>query len=80
MHSRRIVKTDEIEIDGRSYTVTYFQETTARGTQRYSSELVIGPGDRIIVDSSSLGDLECRVARLMPATLRSRMLTRVAEV
>ena len=40
--------------------------------------MVLGPGDRIIVDGSSLGDLEWRVARLMPATLYSRMLARAA--
>ena len=56
----------------------YFEATTARGTQRYTSEMVLGPGDRIIVDGSSLGDLEWRVARLMPATLYSRMLARAA--
>jgi hypothetical protein len=78
MLARRLVKTDAIEIEGRTYTITYFEATTERGTQRYSSELVLGPGDRIIVDSSSLGDLEWRVARLMPATLYSRVLARTA--
>ena len=47
---------------------------------RYSSETVLGPGDRIIVDGSSLGALEWRVARLMPATLYSRMLARDRRV
>ena len=76
MLSRKLVKTDAIEVEGRAYTITYFEDTTARGTQRYSSELVLGPGDRIIVDGNSLGDLEWRVARLMPATIFSRMLAR----
>jgi hypothetical protein len=78
MTSRKLVKTDLIEIDGHAYTVDYFEATTARGTQRYSSETVLGPGDRIIVDGSSLGALEWRVARLMPATLYSRLLARAA--
>jgi len=77
MLSRTLVKTNRIEVDGRVYTVNYFEATTARGTQRYSSELVLGPGDRIIVDGCSLGDLEWRVARLVPATLHSRMLARI---
>ena len=77
MGSRRLVKTDEIEVEGRTYVIQYFELMTPRGTQRYSSELVLGPGDRIIVDGSSLGDLEWRVARLMPATLYSRMLARI---
>jgi len=77
MESRRVVKVGDIVVDGRSYSITYFEATTPRGTQRYSSELVLGPGDRIIVDGSSLGDLEWRVARLMPATIYSRMLARI---
>ena len=78
MTSRRLVKSDRIEIEGRAYTVDYFEATTDRGTQRYSLEMVLGPGDRIIVDGSSLGTLEWRVARLMPATVYSRALARAA--
>jgi hypothetical protein len=74
MLSRTLVKTDEIEIEGQGYTVRYYTAITTRGTRRYSSELVLGPGDRIIVDGSSLGDLEWRVARMIPATLYSRAL------
>ena len=74
MLSRKLVKTHEIEIQGHAYTVRYYTAITIRGKQRYSSEVVIGPGDRIIVDGSSLGDLEWRVARLIPATLYSRAL------
>jgi hypothetical protein len=78
MLSRRLVKTDRIEIEGGAYTVDYFEATTERGTQRYSAETVLGPGDRIIVDGSSLGALEWRVTRLIPATLSSRVLARSA--
>jgi len=78
MLSRRLIKTEQIEIDGQAYTVDFFEVTTERGTQRYSSETILGPGDRIIVDGSSLGALESGVARLMPATLYSRLLARTA--
>jgi len=78
MNARRLIKSDRIEIEGQAYTVDYFEATTDRGTQRYSSEMVLGPGDRIIVDGSSLGALEWRVARLMPATVYSRVLARAA--
>lgn len=74
MLEQKLIKTEEIEIEGQAYTISYFEATTPRGTRRYSSELVIGPGDRIIVDGSSLGDLTWRVARLAPATLFSRAL------
>ena len=71
---RTLVKTHAIEVDGRVYTINYFETRTPRGTPRYSSELALGPGDLIIVDGSSLGDLEWRVARLTPATIYSRAL------
>ena len=74
MLEQKLIKTEEIEIEGQTYTISYFEATTPRGTRRYSSELVIGPGDRIIVDGRSLGDLKWRVARLAPATLSSRAL------
>lgn len=74
MPLRTLVKTGEIEVGGRTYTINYFETITPRGTQRYSSELALGPGDLIIVDGRSLGDLEWRVARLVPATLYSRAL------
>jgi hypothetical protein len=71
---RTLVKTSVITVDGRAYTIHYFATTTPHGTQRYSCELALGPDDRIIVDGGSLGDLEWRVARLMPATIYSRAL------
>ena len=77
MPTRTLIKTGEINVDGRAYPINYFEVTTPRGTRRYCSELVLGPGDRIIVDGSSLGDLEWRVARLMPATVYSRTLARI---
>jgi hypothetical protein len=74
MLSGKLVKTDKIKVQGQAYTVRYYAAITTRGAQRFSSEVVIGPGDRIIVDGSSLGDLEWRVARMIPATLDSRAL------
>jgi hypothetical protein len=76
MRARKLVKSDWIEIEGRAYLVDYFEGTTERGTPRFTSEMVLGPGDRIIVDGSSLSALEWRVARLMPATVYSRTLAR----
>jgi hypothetical protein len=74
MMFKKLVKTEELEFEGRRYTVRYFEAKTLRGTQRYSSELVLAPADRIILDAGSLTDLESRVARFVPATLYSRML------
>ena len=57
--------------------VRYFELRTAAGLRRYSAEILLGPGDRIILDDDSVTNLEARAARLVPATLYSRMLARV---
>jgi hypothetical protein len=71
---RKLVKTAEIEIDDRTYRVVFFELKTVRGIRRFSSEVTLGPNDRIIIDDDSLAGLEARVARLVPATLYSRQL------
>jgi hypothetical protein len=72
---RKLVKTSEIEIDGRSYMLRYYEQRTARGAWRFSCEVLLGASDRIILDDDSLTSLESKVARLAPATVYSRMLT-----
>ncbi|MGE5242682.1 MAG: hypothetical protein ACM3SQ_00455 [Betaproteobacteria bacterium] len=71
---RRLVKTDRLEIDAHSYPVRYFELRTGRGARRYSAEVLLGPGDRIILDDDSMPNLEARAMRLVPATLDSRRL------
>lgn len=71
---RTLVKTARIELDGRFCDVRYFEQRTARGARRYSSELLIGGTDRIIVDDDSMTGLESKVDRLVPAALLSRAL------
>jgi hypothetical protein len=72
--SDKLVKMDELRIAGRSYVVRYLESTTGRGALRYSSELALGPTDRIILDGSSLMALESKIARVMPAMLQSRLI------
>jgi hypothetical protein len=74
MDSNRLIKTAELQVGGQAYSVKYFENQTARGTLRYSSELLLGPADRIILDGNSVTDLESKVARLVPATIYSRLL------
>ena len=70
----KLIKTQRLEIAEQAYPVRYYEETTLRGAQRYSSEILIGPEDRIILDDPSLTGLESKVARLVPATIYSRLL------
>src|SRR5437588_6819877 len=73
---RTLVKTDELEIADHTYAVRYFELRTVRGARRYSAEVLLGPGDRIILDDDSVLNLEARTMCLVPATLYSRMLAR----
>ena len=71
---RTLVKTDALAIDEHIYAVRYFELRTLRGARRYSVEILLGPGDRIILDDDSVTNLEAKTTRLVPATLYSRAL------
>jgi hypothetical protein len=75
---RTLVKTEAVAVEDQSFLVQYFEVRTVRGLRRYSAEIVLAPGDRIILDDDSVVNLEARAARLVPATLYSRMLARTA--
>jgi hypothetical protein len=75
---RTLVKTANIVVEDRTYPVRYFELRTPRGLRRYSAEIMLAPGDRIILDDDSMNNLEARAARLVPATLYSRVLARTA--
>jgi len=71
---RKLLQTGQVDVDGCIYVVHYFESKTARGMRRYSCEVLLDAGDRIIVDDDSLTSLEAKVARLAPATIYSRAL------
>ena len=71
---RTLLKTGAVELDDQMFAVRYFEQRTMRGARRYSAEIVIGPGDRIILDDDSMPNLEARTNRLVPATVYSRAL------
>lgn len=75
---RTLIKTEDVSVDDRIYPVRYFELRTLRGLRRYSAEILLGPGDRIILDDDSVTNLEARATRLVPATLYSRTLTKIA--
>ena len=75
---RTLVKSETLQVENHSYTVRYFELRTLRGLRRYSAEVLLGPGDRIILDDDSVMNLETRTARLVPATVYSRMLVGAA--
>lgn len=74
---RTLVKTDALAIEDTTVAVRYFEQRTLRGARRYSAEILLGPGDRIILDDDSVTNLEARTTCLVPATIYSRMLARM---
>ena len=73
-----LIKAEDLEIDARHYEVRYFERSTTRGGRRYSAEVLLGTGDRIILDDDTVVGLETRTARLIPASLLSRRLAKRA--
>ena len=71
---RKHLQTGQIEVDGRTFVAHYFEQKTARGTRRFSCEVLLDAGDRIILDDDSLTSLQAKIARLAPATIFSRAL------
>jgi len=72
---KTLIKTDAIAaFDDRRVAVRYFELRTLRGARRYSAEIIIAPGDRIILDDDSVSNLEARANCLVPATVYSRAL------
>jgi len=71
---RKLVKTGQIEVDGRTYAMRFFEQRTGRGARRFSCEVLLGAFDRIIIDDDSMSSLEMRVECLAPATVYSRLL------
>lgn len=70
----KLVKATAMDIEGVRYLARYFEQQTARGARRYSCEVMLGVGDRIILDDDSMMSLESKMARLVPATVYSRLL------
>ena len=72
---RTLVKTAALSVADQTVTVRYFSLRTMRGARRYSAEILLAAGDRVILDDDSLANVEARVNVLIPATLYSRALT-----
>ena len=71
---RKLLLTGQVDVDGETYAVHYFEQKTARGTRRFSCEVALDARDRIILDDDSLTSLQAKIARLAPATIYSRIL------
>jgi len=71
---KTLLRIGTVALDDRLVPVRYFELRTLRGAKRYSAEILLGPGDQIILDDDSVCNLEARANRLVPATVYSRLL------
>lgn len=71
----RLVKTSEIDVNGRPVPLRYYERRTASGGRRYSCEVLLGGGDRFIIDDDTMSSLESRVEKVAPATVDSRRVS-----
>lgn len=71
---KTLVKTEAMAVEAQTVSVRYFEQRTLRGARRYSAEIFFAPGDRVILDDDSVTGLEAKAARLVPATVYSRLL------
>jgi len=71
---KTLIKTDAVGLDNQTFAVCYFELRTMSGRRRYSAEMLIGPGDRVILDDDSVLNLEARANCLVRATVYSRAL------
>ena len=78
MMSRSLVKADVLTLQGQEYEVHYFELRTFHGARRFSAEIVLDAGDRIILDDDSVTRLEARAMTMVPAMVYSRMLAGTA--
>jgi hypothetical protein len=75
---RKLITTVVLAVENQSFLVRYFKLQTVRGRRRYSAEILLAPGDWIILDDDSVLTLEARAMQIIPATLDSRLLARTA--
>ncbi len=71
---KTLVKTTEIDIDGRGVTLRFYELETTRGGRRFSCEVLLDEADCIILDDDYIASLELKVARFASATIYSRAL------
>lgn len=78
---RRLIKTGDVDVAEQKYAVRYYEAQTIHGARRFSSEVILGPEHRLILDDDSVNGLESKIAYLVAASVYSRMLaTRRAGV
>lgn len=73
---RRLLRREEVTINDRVYPVYFYEGQTLRGQKRYSSEIILGQTDHVILDDDSMPKLRSKLARFVPAFVLSRLIAK----
>ena len=71
---QKLIKTTDLDVEERRFSVCYYETTTMSGTRRYSAEVVFHSEDHMILDADSVDGLETKLACLVRASFYSRIL------
>ena len=71
---QKLIKKANVDVEERTFSVSYYETRTTNGASRYSAEVVFHPSDHMIVDADSVNGLEAKLACLVHASFYSRML------
>lgn len=74
MSTVTLKKVTSIWCNESNYEVRVFQNTNWDGKVSYSSEVALGPYDKIILDDRNIGRLEILLQQILPVTLYSRSI------
>ncbi len=65
-----------INFEGRAIELRYFQTTRFGSGTIYSTEVILSPGDKIIIDAITPWKLENKLLQILPALIHSRRLAK----
>ena len=71
---QKLIKTTDLDVEERTFSVCYYETKTMNGSSRYSAEVVFHPEDHMILDDDSVDGLETKLACLVRASVYGRIL------
>jgi hypothetical protein len=69
----KLIGVKRIHINEEDYEIKYYRKTNLNGKTCFSSEVIIGRDEKIILDDHSMASLEYKVDLVLPAALYSRV-------
>lgn len=68
----KLIGIEKTNINGADYEIRYYRNTGLKGSPSFSSEVNIGPSDKVILDDRSMARLKYKVDLVLPASIYNR--------